>query len=90
MKKNLKKSPVLLNILFALFCIGILVFLLMAPEETTSKLPEDDNHSRFQAIKSKKEAEKYCNECHVEDGEAPLPESHPINKDRCLFCHKRS
>jgi hypothetical protein len=36
----------------------------------------------------KKEAEKFCAECHAPDKVAPLPEDHPP-KYRCLFCHKR-
>jgi hypothetical protein len=36
----------------------------------------------------KKEAEKFCEECHSPEGVAPLPEDHPP-KYRCLFCHKR-
>jgi mono/diheme cytochrome c family protein len=36
----------------------------------------------------KKEAEKFCIECHAPEGVFPLPEGHPP-KYRCLFCHKR-
>ena len=36
----------------------------------------------------KKEAEKFCGECHNPDGAAPLPDGHPP-KYRCLFCHKK-
>ena len=35
-----------------------------------------------------KEAEKFCGECHSDDGISPLSEQHPP-KYRCLFCHKR-
>lgn len=76
------------HILFVAVCSGILYFLLSAPSETTSKLPHDDNHEEFFAIKSKKAAGKRCIECHTDDGIAPLPEKHPP-KYRCLFCHKR-
>jgi hypothetical protein len=87
---KLKKGPQLLigNILFVIICAGLLVFLLNAPKETTSPLPHDEIHSRFYEIASKKEAEKYCFECHERDKEAPLPEGHPL-KFRCLLCHKR-
>lgn len=84
--KNRKLLAV--NILFILLCIGILVFLLNAPKETTSPLPHDDIHTPFYKIAGKKEAEKSCLECHDQDKEAPLPASHPP-KYRCLFCHKR-
>ena len=85
-----KKSPKLLigNILFVIVCAGILVFLLNAPEETTSPLPHDDIHSTLHNIEGKKEAEKSCLNCHDADKEAPLPDGHPP-KYRCLFCHKR-
>jgi hypothetical protein len=76
------------NVLFVIVCAGILIFLLNAPEETTSPLPHDEIHNRFHEIEGKKEAEKYCLSCHDQDKEAPLPENHPP-KYRCLFCHKR-
>lgn len=76
------------HILFVAACSAILYFLISAPAETTSKLPHDDNHEEFFAIKSKKAAEVSCVECHTDDGIAPLPEKHPP-KYRCLFCHKR-
>ena len=78
----------IINSLFVILCGGILLFLYNAPEETTAFLPHDTNHSRFFEIKSKKEAEKTCVECHDTGKIAPLPESHPP-KYRCLFCHKR-
>ena len=77
-----------LNSAFVLTCVAILVFLLKAPEETTAKLPQDENHQRFYAMTSKKEAEKFCTECHAENKSAPLPAEHPP-KFRCLFCHKK-
>jgi cytochrome c553 len=83
-----KKRGPILNVIFALVCIAILVFLLRAPEETTAHLPQDDIHAPFFKIKSKKEAEKTCLDCHGPSGEAPLQEGHPP-KYRCLFCHKR-
>ncbi len=84
-----KKKVWVLNGVFVIICVTILVFLLSAPEETTSFLPKDENHSKFHEIKSKKEAEKFCVECHDVGKDAPLPEGHPP-KYRCLFCHKRS
>lgn len=87
MKQNSKKITYL-NIAFVVVAAGIVLFLLNAPEETTSKLPMDENHKEFHAIKSKKEAEKFCSECHLDDGLSPLPDGHPP-KYRCLFCHKR-
>lgn len=82
------RKSAFINILFLAVCAGILVFLLNAPEETTSPLPRDDQHIRLYAIEGKKEAEKYCGECHDKDRTAPLPDDHPP-KYRCLFCHKR-
>jgi hypothetical protein len=84
-----KRNKTLLgNLLFVLICAGILIFLFNAPKESTTPLPHDEIHSRFHLIKSKKEAEKFCLDCHDRDKEAPLPEGHPP-KFRCLFCHKR-
>ena len=77
------------NVIFVIICAGIIIFLAFAPDETTSKLPLDENHNRFHAIKSKKAAEVFCVECHSPSKEAPLPDGHPP-KFRCLFCHKRS
>ncbi|MBA3007184.1 MAG: hypothetical protein KKB91_06135 [Proteobacteria bacterium] len=86
-KSDRKTNSVLLNIAFILSCGAILFFLFNAPGETTAKLPKDPDHSRFQDMK-KKEAEKFCMECHSPDGVFPLPDGHPP-KYRCLFCHKR-
>lgn len=69
--------------------IIILAFLWQAPPESTSRVPLDDNHSRFYEIvkqDGKKAAEKFCEDCHNADG-VPFPEGHP-SKYRCLFCHK--
>ncbi len=84
-----KKYSNILHFLFVFVCVSLLIFLLRAPEESTAFLPKDDDHIRFFAIKSKKEAEKFCGECHGPDSDAPLPEDHPP-KYRCLFCHKRN
>lgn len=86
-KKSFNKRK-WLNLSFFVFCAGMLVFLYLAPEETTSPLPEDEIHIIFHQVKSKKEAEKVCADCHDRDGEAPLPDTHP-DPYRCLFCHKR-
>jgi hypothetical protein len=85
--KNSMKN-VLINILFVSLCLIILVFLFVAPEETTSKLPDNSIHAEFHHIKSKKEADRLCVACHADGKEAPLPEAHPA-PFRCLFCHKR-
>ena len=74
---------------FIFICGAILVFLLNAPEETTSVLPTDEDHIKLHSIDGKKEAEKYCSSCHDTGKVAPLPEGHPP-KYRCLFCHKRN
>ena len=88
MKQKKKSKPVIVNILFVFLCASILIFLLNAPKETTAPLPHDEIHNRFYKIKSKKDAEKFCLECHDQGKEAPLPKGHPP-KFRCLFCHKR-
>ncbi len=77
------------DILLLLGAVALIVFLWMAPEETTSPVPKDDNHLRFYTIvkeEGKKAAEKFCAECHNDDG-VTFPEGHPP-KNRCLFCHK--
>ena len=84
-----KKKLFLINGLFFLFCAGLLLFLSIAPEESTTPLPNDTIHEPFHQIKSKKEADKLCVACHEQAGSAPLPEDHPPPY-RCLFCHKRS
>ena len=83
-----KRNTLLYNIIFIAAGLGIILFLLAAPPETTVKLPHDGIHQKFHAMK-KKEAEKFCEKCHNPQGEAPLPQGHPP-KYRCLFCHKRS
>ena len=82
-----KQRNILYNTLFALACLGILLFLYFAPPEKTAPLPHNADHERFMTMK-KKEAEHYCESCHTPEGKAPLPANHPP-KYRCLFCHKR-
>lgn len=82
-----KKKTYIYNILFLLICGGLFLFLWSAPPETTAHLPDDEDHERFMSM-GKKEAEKFCTECHAPDMVAPLAEDHPP-KYRCLFCHKR-
>ncbi len=88
MKRKINGKLLLGNIVFVVLCASILIFLLNAPKETTTPLPHDDTHNRFHAIKGKKDAEKFCLDCHDAGKEAPLPDGHPP-KFRCLFCHKR-
>ena len=86
---KMKKTTVrVLNATFLLFCASILVLLLKAPEESTAKVPRDDDHIRFYSIASKKEAESYCSDCHGPGLANALPKDHPPSY-RCLFCHKR-
>lgn len=82
-----RKNILIYNLIFLVTCAGLFMFLWNAPEETTKHLPNDDDHSRFMKM-DKKEAEKFCEECHSPDGVSPLPQDHPP-KYRCLFCHKR-
>ncbi|CAG36868.1 hypothetical protein [Desulfotalea psychrophila] len=81
------KNRLLLNIIFGVFCAGVLAFLLSAPEKSTSPLPMDSDHKRFYSMK-KKEAEQYCMSCHGPAKENALSAEHP-SKFRCLFCHTR-
>jgi len=81
------KKTLWYNIAFVAVSAAILAFLLMAPEETTKKLPRDDIHLKFYPM-GKKAAEKFCPDCHRDGGEVPFPEGHPP-KNRCLFCHKK-
>jgi hypothetical protein len=73
---------------FFFVSVSILLFLFLAPKETTSRLPHDGNHNKFHAITDKKEAEKGCAQCHNASGISPLAQDHP-DPYRCLFCHKR-
>ncbi len=84
---NKKKNTLLYNIIFLAAGAGILIFLALAPPESTVKLPHDEIHEKFFSM-HKKEAEQFCTSCHNPDGDKPLPEGHPP-KYRCLFCHKR-
>jgi len=87
-EQNTKRKNILIyNLIFIVVCGGLLFFLLRAPEETTKHLPDNEDHTRFMKM-DKKEAEKFCDECHSPDGVAPLSKEHPP-KYRCLFCHKR-
>jgi hypothetical protein len=72
----------------ALVVVVVGIFFLISGETKTSRVPYDENHSRFFQIvreDGKKAAEKYCTECHNEA--MPLPPDHPP-AFRCLFCHK--
>ena len=67
----------------------LLIFLWMAPEESTSPVPKDDIHLKFHAMvkaEGKKAAEKFCEDCHNSEN-VQFPPDHPA-KFRCLFCHK--
>jgi hypothetical protein len=69
--------------------IAIVVFLLAAPPEKTSRVPFDETHRPYYTIareEGKKAAEKFCEDCHNPEG-VPFPEDHP-GKFRCLFCHR--
>jgi len=88
MKSNKKKNNTLIyNLIFLFVCGGGFLFLWNAPPESTAFLPHDEDHKKFYSM-GKKEAEKFCTDCHNKDGVYPLPEDHPP-KYRCLFCHKK-
>ena len=80
------KKVLLYNIIFIAVCAGLFLFLWNAPQETTARLPADNDHEIFMNM-DKKEAEKHCDQCHSPET-TPLPADHPP-KYRCLFCHKR-
>ncbi|MDD2557567.1 MAG: cytochrome c [Desulfuromonadaceae bacterium] len=68
---------------------AVVIFLLMAPEETTPHMPVDDIHAEYHRIfkqDGKKAAEKFCKDCHGKPGLEFSPK-HP-DPNRCLFCHK--
>jgi hypothetical protein len=75
------------NTIFIVACLAILIFLFNAPKETTVKLPDNTQHAPFKKMKNKKEAERYCGDCHSPNGQYPLSDKHPPQY-RCLFCHK--
>jgi len=87
MSTQTKKKTLFINIAFVITSVAIVTFLLNAPEETTTRIPHDDDHNIFFGMK-KKVAEKFCLDCHNQENMA-LPEGHPP-KYRCLFCHKRN
>lgn len=67
----------------------IIAVLWMAPAETTTRVPKDNNHLRFYKIvknEGKKAAEKFCLDCHNPNN-VRFPKDHPP-KNRCLLCHK--
>ena len=77
------------DIILLIGALAILLFLMAAPEETTKRVPADENHQRFYSLvkaEGKKAAEKFCEECHNEE-QVAFPAEHPP-KFRCLFCHK--
>ena len=87
-----KKDWIFIGIIAAVFG----TFYLLSGEETTKRVPMDDNHKPYYEIfkktGSKMEADKGCPTCHYEPGGVPFPAKHPVKpKDgpsRCLFCHK--
>ena len=84
MKKERKRDILVLAI-----GVAIVAFLWIAPEETTHRVPTDENHlPYYEMVKKdgKKAAEKHCGECH-NDQDVVFPKDHPP-KFRCLFCHK--
>lgn len=88
MKHRSTQKRTLINLVFIAGCLVLLLVLYLAPEETTTPLPEDEIHWEFHQIDSKKEADARCFDCHSTEGGMPLPDEHP-DPYRCLFCHKR-
>jgi hypothetical protein len=62
----MRKIDVML--LFGAF--AIVMFLVAAPDKSTSQVPNDEAHQRFRSLvkeSGKKTAEKYCGDCHNEE-----------------------
>lgn len=78
-----------LNSAFVLLGLAILLFLWLAPQESTAPLPLDETHRPFQKMSDRKQAESSCLDCHGQDKVAPLSATHPPPY-RCLFCHKQN
>ncbi|PLX92357.1 MAG: cytochrome c [Desulfuromonas sp.] len=77
------------DILLLIGALAIILFLVAAPDETTTRVPSDETHQRFYSLvkeEGKKAAEKFCEDCHNEE-QVAFPKDHPP-KFRCLFCHK--
>jgi len=87
-KAKTKKKRLVINVLFITTCLVVLTALFLAPDETTTRLPHDQEHELFHTMNSRKEADKLCITCHDQGKISPLPEDHPPPY-RCLFCHKR-
>lgn len=77
------------DILLLIGAVAIVLFLWMAPKETTAPVPRDEVHERFYGIvnsEGRKAAEAFCTDCHNAEI-VPFSEDHP-STFRCLFCHK--
>jgi len=71
--------------------VVLLCLWLLTTEQTTLRIPQDDDHHeslQAYSVHGKKEAERVCRSCHG-DGGLPLSDNHPP-KYRCMFCHKPS
>lgn len=69
--------------------VVLLVLWLLTTEQTTLRIPLDDEHAaslHTYRAEGKKAAEKTCRSCHADDRK-PLSETHPPEY-RCMFCHK--
>jgi cytochrome c553 len=72
-----------------LIVVILAVFFSISGKVKTTRIPIPEDHSRFFEIVAKdgkKAAEKFCGECHNDQG-VQFPKDHPP-KFRCLFCHK--
>ena len=78
------------DILFiALIPLVVLCLWLLTTEQTTLRIPLNDDH--YESLETyrtdgKKAAEQVCRNCHGDEN-LPLSEDHPP-KYRCMFCHK--
>jgi len=76
-------------VFIALIPLILLCLWMLTTEQTTLRIPLDDDHIKLIEIyetEGKKAAGKNCSACHGDEA-IPLSENHPP-KYRCMFCHK--
>ncbi len=76
---------------FILIPVVVLCLWLLTTEQTTVRIPLDDDHQESLQVYTtdgKKAAERVCRSCHGAEA-LPLSDGHPPEY-RCVFCHKPS
>jgi hypothetical protein len=77
------------NLIFVVVCLGILAILLMAPEETTPRTPDNQVHVNPNQYEN-------CTQCHLSGGDGPTMRADHLGKGgalrldhtKCYMCHK--